>query len=1195
MGRLFDNFGELRFNNEAEVSQNFIQPLLQDFLGYNQNEILPEAIYPAGKIYSGVNFNKKGSKGLIHRPDFVVCLNGDPDQPKFIIDSKGPNEKVDSHLGQLRSYALSVGINFLMMTNGSELQVYDVNLLLFRSNDINELQINIDSLLSIVSRENQSTKRPIDILREFKPNEATISSGNDILDNEIRKRKVLLADFQPYLEKISNDYLEWHTPTLHFQALNNLELSKIDPNLLLRFQLHDINDERKQKQFSLHSIEHDKNIKIKILIGDTGTGKSCLLKYLSHQSSSRGKTFREVRIPVFVQLREIGHQYNLEDLIVASLNRNGYPCKSFFDLPKKNDFIFYLDAFDEIGENFLAEVSNAIENLATTFECYVTTRPNKIPKLKPSIIYETLPISDWQAKEIIQKHLGDRYYEFHRKLENTKLNTEAGNILLLLCLISVFKESGALPNTMTNVIGSIVKRVESWQNSKIQPNLLSWANIEYFLSSIAHQIIESEQTSISRIEVESLILDSIFRLEQLRKMDTGQSVDKVLEALRATGLLLCNSDSIYFWHRLFLNHFAAIALKLNHNLEENTAKVLVKKKYWHIPILHVASMIEDVTPLISGWRNDIWFAAECLSQNSKCEITVLKEIVEELLKISTSEIPELRIRASHFLVKIECDYVLNALYQAIEADLGAEIKMFALSAVAKTKSDRARNLIFKHLKWDDNSFFGNRSSQTHICRALYYYGEAEHLLIIENWKEFKDYLMSLECGRIFTDLYNQGNLTPALINLLRIWFWDIVVSSENSVNNSEELVKILSLVPDDSFSLKVLDWHLKSKKHNLDSAIITLMMGTKSSEFMEELKNRLLNGNNQGSYIIFRLTDVACRSDITMPIDYYLDLIGSTNVNIASSAVAALGRFKFEVSKQIIETHLYGNQAQLQNAALKALMENGEVIDLVQKDRFPEYVFNPTIHSLLKAVRRYNLFDAAYILDGIFNHIEKNKIEFDEFNIAIDLAGTYHYIGEYEKYKVILSWYFDGNKLIQAKDFIHHHLIKNIKYFDTDMAMKIIIGYFNYYFPFDFDQSGGYEMEVFLEATEELGRYELVEYIKRIVGHLLVATSNSYNPKYHLERPMRALASLVQTRDEDWILGNLDSMKTNEGFQFPELRRSAECLAFCGTRKSLPYLQKIAKQFKHKEAIVDICQLAFEQVCLREGMTLDNDVLNFSG
>ncbi|GEM_PF-2030615 len=1194
MGKLFDAFGALTFANEAEVSKNFVQPLLKDFLGYEPCEVLPEMIYPARDIYSGVNFNKNGSKGLIHRPDFVVCLDGDIEQPKFIIDSKGPHEKIDSHLGQLRSYALSVGVNFLMMTNGIELKVYDVNVLLFHSNDITSLQIGLDSLFSILGKDNHSIKSALEILKESKQNELLLNSNGN-LNSELQRKKVLLADFQSYLANMVEDNKEWHRPSLHFQALDNLELSKIDPNALLRFQLCDLSDQREKNQIGLHSIEHDRNIKIKVIVGDTGTGKSCLLKFLSFQSASRCMTWRDLRIPIFVKLSEAGFQYKLEDLIIMSLNRKGYDCKSIYDLPKKNEFVFYLDAFDEISEQFHAEIANAIENIATKFECYVTTRPNVIPKLKPSVIYELLPISEWQAKEIIQSHLDDRYYEFHRKLENTNLNAEAGNILLLLCLISVFKESGTLPNNTNNLIASIVKRVENWQNSKIyQLDLLSWDNVKYFLSLIAYKIIESQQTIITMEKVEPIILEGIIALEQLRKITLGQSITKVINALKATGLVLSNSNSIYFWHRLFLNHFAAIALKTYYSSDETIIKTKIKKEYWQKPLLHLASTMDDVTPLLANHKEDIWFAAQCLSENSKCDETVLKEIVERLLMISKSEIPELRIRASHFIVKIACDYVLDILYQAIEQDWSTDLKMYALSTVAKTKSDRAYTLIKKYLKWNEGSFFSGRSSQAHICRALYYFEENEHLQIIENWKEFSDYRMSLECERIFIDLYNQKKLTDNIINQLRSWFEEMITISIAPEDKANAIANILSLVPDENFSLKILDLCLKSKKHNLYSTAQKLMMGTKSVYFMVELKNRLLEKSELNDFFIFMLREVACRRDVTMPLDFYLQLSTSPNTSIAAAAIEAIGRFEFEISKQTLEYHLYSDKPQLQSAALRALTENGEIINLVRDNRFPEHFYPPTAHSLLNAVRRYYLLDAIYLLDSILNHIKKYKIELVEYNITIELARTYFYIGEYEKYKEIVGWYFDGNKLKEASDFIHNHLMNNIKYFDRDTAFKIAIGYFNFYFPFHLEESGGYEMEVFLKATEELGSYELVEYIKNIVEYLLKNEDDHKNSDFYLERPMRALASLVTFSDEQWILGTIESMKNDEGFQFPELRRAVECLALVGTKKSLPYLQKISEQFRDKEAIVDICQLAFERICLRESIYNEGDILSYS-
>jgi hypothetical protein len=99
MGKLFDKFNCLKFSNEVEVSQNFIIPLLVEFLGNSNTEIVPEKNYLATDLYSGLNLKDGGSKRLKHRPDYIVCIKGDTNNIKFIIDSKGPDENLNDHIG----------------------------------------------------------------------------------------------------------------------------------------------------------------------------------------------------------------------------------------------------------------------------------------------------------------------------------------------------------------------------------------------------------------------------------------------------------------------------------------------------------------------------------------------------------------------------------------------------------------------------------------------------------------------------------------------------------------------------------------------------------------------------------------------------------------------------------------------------------------------------------------------------------------------------------------------------------------------------------------------------------------------------------------------------------------------------------------------------------------------------------------
>ena len=287
MGKLFDEFGSQSFRNEAEVSQNFVLPLLKVYLGYDAQEIIPERMYPVKDIYSGVKFSEGGSKSLFNRPDFVVCLNGDLENPKFVIDSKGLEEDIDEHLLQLRSYAISVGTNLLVMTNGRGLKVYDVNNLLFYSKDMEDLQLKIGRLSELLGRENQALKSAADIIRDFDYRGGIDFSDQENLDLEIQQKRVLLSDFEPYLRRLCVDFSNWHWPTQYFQALDNLELSKIDPNYLLTFLPHISEADRldRQKLVKLPEIEADRRLKIKIFVGETGTGKSCLLKFLTFRTA----------------------------------------------------------------------------------------------------------------------------------------------------------------------------------------------------------------------------------------------------------------------------------------------------------------------------------------------------------------------------------------------------------------------------------------------------------------------------------------------------------------------------------------------------------------------------------------------------------------------------------------------------------------------------------------------------------------------------------------------------------------------------------------------------------------------------------------------------------------------------------------------------------------------------------------------
>ena len=101
MGIIAETFGELTFENEAAVSQNFLVPLLANHLGYDATtDIVPERQYPAFDIPQN-RTKRLPSHALQARPDYVLLVQG---RAVAVVDSKGPDEDLDAHFEQCRQH-----------------------------------------------------------------------------------------------------------------------------------------------------------------------------------------------------------------------------------------------------------------------------------------------------------------------------------------------------------------------------------------------------------------------------------------------------------------------------------------------------------------------------------------------------------------------------------------------------------------------------------------------------------------------------------------------------------------------------------------------------------------------------------------------------------------------------------------------------------------------------------------------------------------------------------------------------------------------------------------------------------------------------------------------------------------------------------------------------------------------------------
>jgi type I restriction enzyme M protein len=110
--------------NEADVEQNFIRRLLEDF-GYSDAEIRPK-VSLAELTVGGM----RGMPQQRYRPDFGLKVSR---KVRWIVEAKAPNEDLDQHEWQPRGYCVLMNgadhdlrpVKYYLLTNGGQTRLYN--------------------------------------------------------------------------------------------------------------------------------------------------------------------------------------------------------------------------------------------------------------------------------------------------------------------------------------------------------------------------------------------------------------------------------------------------------------------------------------------------------------------------------------------------------------------------------------------------------------------------------------------------------------------------------------------------------------------------------------------------------------------------------------------------------------------------------------------------------------------------------------------------------------------------------------------------------------------------------------------------------------------------------------------------------------------------------------------------------------
>ena len=106
-------------SNEASVEMFFVSRLLKD-LGYKDSEIKPKRSIDEVQV-------ARGRRREPYKPDYLLVAG----KPRWLVDAKGVDEKIEDFIYQGAGYALGVNmrftdspLRFFMLTNGLLTRVY---------------------------------------------------------------------------------------------------------------------------------------------------------------------------------------------------------------------------------------------------------------------------------------------------------------------------------------------------------------------------------------------------------------------------------------------------------------------------------------------------------------------------------------------------------------------------------------------------------------------------------------------------------------------------------------------------------------------------------------------------------------------------------------------------------------------------------------------------------------------------------------------------------------------------------------------------------------------------------------------------------------------------------------------------------------------------------------------------------------
>lgn len=1179
MGIILEEFGSNKYDNEAEVNQNFIVPLLR-MLGYLLTEIIPENNFPIFNVTLNRNNSPTSDKlPKNQRPDFVICLEN-LRNPIFVVESKAPKENLIKHGPQSRAYAIGVKVNIIVSTNGNEFLIYDVNHLIFEAKSIEELDLKFYCLKQILSKDAHKSHSPLEIIQNIDLEKSLSKTIAKINDDEAYRKKLKLSDFEFYLENVRDDFKNWQVPN-EFQFGDNFDFQQFPPDELLKFQDSDPDDNsflniKDDVRFSLADIEEKVKSKSTIFIGNSGIGKTTLLKYITWVKSNECLHSLHSLIPIYIQLRNYGLNNSIQSLILHFFVEKGFNISEvqFHDYLKKNEFIFLFDAYDEVQEKYLEDLQRELTQFLNicNHRVIITSRNIRVPRLSCSSLFYVRPLEKAQIQELSKQYFGDKWYQFYNEIQTKGLEVESRNTLLLTFMIFIYEKYGLVPASKTKIIKKVIDNLEKWEINKGKRFVvdLSWKFKTKLLSELAFIASKEHQSLLlTKKETDDIIFPIIEDCEKSREIPCGIERQSLINNLISTGIICENLDGISFWHTAFFEYFASMSLATKYTKNSAIIEDIKTRVWWEPIIIGAAGFLEDSSAYVESiLETNLYAATLCLLESKNIDISLVNKIKSKLKSNCESSIIEIRQRGIYFLSKIEERYPSKLLFDIIIKNPYVDVKQIALEQIAITKSDQAKDIVYSLIDRNEvSTLITPTTAQGSVAKALSNFGEDEHLIIINIWKKNTDIFTSSACREALINIVRRNELSEKVKESLFDFYLE-PLDKRMLAHKKSDLAKIIIEVGDVLFIPKLIQSikHIsdEEKEYEFLWGSEEILASFESNDVIKQLISYAVD-ENQSNILRGYCTGALSKSKGKIDISVFETLVENDNLFVRRNAINGLRKYPALEVKEILFRHINDEDGEIQYDIIEILGEKELLVELVEKNLFPIKFYYSTVESYLKQIKKYSLHKLVPTLTELSIIVKENK------RLLIQIAETYNHLSEENKAKKIIESFYDGDKFI-LDDQVLYDIIRAAPKFDSPYSIKLInrvLKSFN-----TLEEKSAYEYWC-SEALGKIGGADSVELLKKMVEE------GEYEKNGLLiESVFRSLNPLVSIKDEDWYV---DFLESNPSLSNTDLHRIIEGLGRIGTEKSIKKIRETAKLYRENSYILNVCFRSLENIMFSSG------------